>query len=297
MASGVIGVLLALGMAVCWAATGVALRGAPDRLDVFLVSGLRASFGLLAIIPLVLLSGSLRDYRTLTTSQVLYLEGSVVAGGLLGDICYLLSLRLLGMSRCFPIINSYPLFTVLFSILFLHERVELALVGGGLLVIAGVYLIARPAKGIEGQADRSAAPGQMIKGVLLALSTSVLYGAEAILVSLGVGHVNGIVANSIRIPVIAVVALFIAARRSAFGELRLDHGLGSIALAGVLGWALAGSLWVAAIQHIGASKASIIGSTAPLLAVPLSMIFLGERPTRLTLAGTLLTVVGVIVVV
>lgn len=73
--------------------------------------------------------------------------------------------------------------------------------------------------------------------------------------------------------------------------------LGLLALNGLLGWALAGSLWVSSIQLIGPSKASIIGSTAPLFAVPLGMIFLKERPSRYTLTGTLLTMAGVILVV
>ena len=136
-----IGGLLALAMALCWAGTGVALRRVPARLDVFLVSGLRASFGLLAILPLVLLSGDWGDYRSLTASQIRYLIGSVIAGGVLGDIAYLISLRLLGLSRCFPIVNSYPLFTVLFSLLFLGEQIDLAVLAGTMVTVLGVVLV------------------------------------------------------------------------------------------------------------------------------------------------------------
>lgn len=39
----------------------------------------------------------------------------------------------------------------------------------------------------------------------------------------------------------------------------------------------------------------ILNSTSPLMVVPLSMYFLGERPTRLIGAGTALCVLGTLV--
>ena len=68
-------------------------------------------------------------------------------------------------------------------------------------------------------------------------------------------------------------------------------------LAGVLGWGLAGSFYALSIQYAGPAKAAIIGASAPLFAVPLSWLFLGERPTRYTVVGTALTIAGVLLVV
>lgn len=84
-----------------------------------------------------------------------------------------------------------------------------------------------------------------------------------------------------------------------FGAIRLvDRGmLRCLLLAGLLGWGISGSLYVTAVQLAGPSKTAIVGCTAPLFAVPLSMIFLKERPSRYVALGTALSVLGVVLVI
>jgi drug/metabolite transporter (DMT)-like permease len=69
-----------------------------------------------------------------------------------------------------------------------------------------------------------------------------------------------------------------------------------LCLAGLLGWGVGGTLYTLAIQLTGPSMTAIISSTAPLFAVPLSYIFLKERPTRHTLIGTVISVIGIALV-
>jgi len=297
-ASPTLGIAYAFGMAVSWAVMGIVLRRIPSRLGVFLVNGLRALFGLLAVVLLVVATGRCGAFRLLSCADVLYLVGSILAGGVLGDVLYLSSLRLLGMPRCFPIINSYPLFTVILSVVLLGEQVSGAMIGGMLLVFAGIYLVARP-RGTAGGGEAALPRRELIRGILMALAAAALYGIEGILVSLGVGGVDGIVANSVRVPVVVVLSLLLALRRGGWRQVQgLDRRtVGLLILGGALGWAVAGSFWVAAVRLAGPSKAAIIGSTAPLFAVPLSVVLLGEKPTRWTLGGTALTVVGIMLVV
>jgi DME family drug/metabolite transporter len=294
-----LGIVFALGMALCWASMGIVLRSLPARLDAFVVTGLRATFGMVAIALLVVATGGVAQYRLLTTTKVLYLVGSILAGGVVGDTLYLQSLRLLGMQRSFPIINSFPLFTVLCSALLLGERISLVTMSGMLLVFAGIYLVARSKESSGGGASGGASSRDVTRGVLMAVGTAALYGIEGVLVSLGAQDVSSIVANSVRVPVVAVVASLIAAGRGQWSQVScLDRRtVLLLVLAGSVGWALAGSLWVAAIRFAGPSRAAIVGSTAPLFGVPLSMLFLREKPTRYTLAGTVLTVAGIILVV
>lgn len=80
-----LGITYALIQSVCWAATTIALRKLSTRLDAFCVSGVRAAFGLLIVLPLVLFGGHLADYATLAPLTILYLASSVAVGGVLGD--------------------------------------------------------------------------------------------------------------------------------------------------------------------------------------------------------------------
>jgi S-adenosylmethionine uptake transporter len=52
-------------------------------------------------------------------------------------------------------------------------------------------------------------------------------------------------------------------------------------------------LFVTAIKWADVAVAAVLSSTAPLFALPLGLIFLGERISRGALLGTALAVVGV----
>lgn len=289
------GIVLALIQALVWSTTTLFLRTLSTRLDPFLVNGLRAAVGLLIIVPLVFITGSLADYQQLTALNLLFLTASVILGGVVGDALYISSLKSLGVSRAFPITNSYPVFTVVFSVLLLGEHITAFTLAGMALVLLGVYLVARPRGRVQTAPLDILPPQQLIRGVSLALITSILWGLSSTLVALGLQGANSFVANSVRVPVVVLLSLAIAAQRGQLPTVRcIDRMmLRCLLVCGLLGWGVSSSLYVAAIQLAGASRTAIVGCTAPLFAVPLSMIFLKERPGRYVALGTMLTVLGV----
>ena len=286
-------------MALCWAANSIAIRSLPTRLNPFAVGAARAAIGMVLLFLVVLLGGRFTQYRLLTSTQLGYLVASILAGGVIGDVLNISSLRALGVSRAFPLINSYPLMTVLASVALLGERLEWSAIVGALLALGGVYLVVRrPAPRAREGLRTPPASGDGL-GALMALATAVCYAAEGTLVSLGAGGVSPLVANSVRAPVVACVSSALAASTGAASQLRgfQWRTVGLLALSALLGWVLAGSLWITSIQLIGPGRAAIVGSTSPLFAVPFSMLFLGERPGRGVLAGTVLTALGIVLVV
>jgi drug/metabolite transporter (DMT)-like permease len=56
-------------------------------------------------------------------------------------------------------------------------------------------------------------------------------------------------------------------------------------------------LFVLAVQRAGAAKTAVLSSTAPLFALPLAALLLGERLTGRVILGTLLSIAGVWLVV
>ncbi len=295
-----VGTLLAIAQAIVWSSATMFLRRLSTRLDPFLVNGLRGSVGLMVIIPLVFITGGRADYALVTPLRLLYLAGSITIGGVFGDAIYIMSLKKLGVSRAFPITNSYPLFTVIFSYFLLGEPVGVLMIAGMALVMLGVYLVARP----RGQVQTTATvaplpPRQVWQGALMALGAALAWGFSSTLLGLGLRGINSIVANSVRVPFVIILSLLIGAARGGFRDLRqFDRTvLLSLLGAGVLGWGIGGSLYVTSVQLAGASRASIVGATAPLFAVPLSWALLKERPTRYTLLGTVISVAGIVLVV
>ena len=52
-------------------------------------------------------------------------------------------------------------------------------------------------------------------------------------------------------------------------------------------------VWTLTVEYAGAARAALLNTAAPLIGVPLSVIFLHERVTPKVIVGTLLAVFGV----
>jgi drug/metabolite transporter (DMT)-like permease len=268
------------------------------RLDAFVVNGLRAVFGLLILIPLTLLTGGAADVPLLTLSRLAYLAGAVFMGGVLGDALYVFSLKALGVGRAFPIANSFPLYTIVLSTLLLDTEITWPMILGGGLVLFGVYLVARPRRTVL----RSETPldsAQLATGVVMAFGAALLWAGTSVAMAVGLrDSINAPLATAARVPVMVLACFAASASRGTLVQVRkVDrHTWLLLALSGFVGWGLAATLYSAAIQRLGPSLTAIIGATSPIFAVPMSLVFLGERPTRHTLLGTVISVVGIALV-
>lgn len=293
-----LGSLMAIGMALCLATNSVIMRSLPNDVDVFLISSTRAAWGTVFLVLIVAATGQFSAYRTLTSSQILVMVASILIGGVLGDALNLSSLRILGVSRAFPILNSYPLMTMLGGVLLLGETFQWLSLMGAVMTFLGIGLISRRADATDREEQPDSVPA-FGRGVVMALGTAICYACESLLVARGSAGASAIVAHSIRAPVVVAVSGAIAAGRGSLGQARhLDRRTTCLlVVGGLLGWVFAGTMWVRATQLIGPGRTAIIGSSAPLFALPLSIVFLRERPDRRAILGTLLTVIGVSLVV
>jgi drug/metabolite transporter (DMT)-like permease len=126
--------------------------------------------------------------------------------------------------------------------------------------------------------------------VVLACTSAVLFGAATVAIRLGLRRspdpvFGSLVTGSVALGV-ALVAALVFAREVDLGD------VWPFALAGILAPGLSQVLFVAAVGAAGASRVSVVVGTAPLVAVLIAIVFLGE-PVRVALvAGALLIVVG-----
>lgn len=204
---------------------------------------------------------------------------------------------LAGVSWAMPVSSINPLWAVLLAALLIGEPLSWSLFLGALLVVAGIILVSRSTGGATN--GQEIEPGARRLGLLMALAASILWAIGQVALKPGTDGVHSVVANSVRQPLGALLLLLPALRRGRWRELRtLDRrSWGIIILASLLGTGFGTLLFIIAIQMAGAGRTAILASTSPLMAVPFSMMWLRERPTRLTLAGTLLTTMGIVLVV
>ncbi|HSJ56085.1 MAG TPA: DMT family transporter [Anaerolineae bacterium] len=291
------GELLAILSALLWAMSSVLLTIGARRLHVLPLNLVRCVVSTAFFWLLLPFYGGLAAVAAIPPSAWLWLAASVLALLIIGDTLYFRSMDLAGVSWAMPASNIHPLWVVLLAGFFLDEPIGWPLIAGALLVIGGVVLLGRTQGGAE--AGRPPDPAGRRRGLILALTVSAVWALGQVALKVGAGEIHSVVINSIRQPLGMAGLLALNVARGHWSDLRQLDGRSwvVILLASLVGTGVGTLLWVTALQTAGAARTSVITSAAPLLAIPFSMLWLAERPSRWTVAGTLLTAAGVALVV
>ena len=292
------GELAAIGCAVLWAASIIAMRSQTARIPVFALNATRATFAAMVFWIILAAVGRLGEIVTVPATAMFFLTGSVLIGMAAGDSLNIKSMHAIGVSRSLPISSSYPLLTAVLAVFFLGEPLSFKVIAGIILVTLGIYLVAIPRIGRVREtlvtSDSLSVSKVTRMGVISALLASVCWAMSTVLVRPALDVVDPSVANAVRLPFACVVLWGLSAsmeRKTALVGFN-RRTLLILAFGGTLS-AISGSLWLYSVLHAGAAKSATLSSTAPIFAVPLSMIFLGERPNRQVILGTVVSVIGI----
>ena len=293
------GELSALGSAVLWACSTIAMRAESGRVPALVLNSLRSGFASVAVWLFLIVAGEAYLLSQVPLSALGSLLSSVLIGMAVGDSLNIRAMHAIGVARAMPISSTYPLVTALLAVFFLGEPMTPRLALGILVVVGGVALVAFP-RGVRPVARpaEDVKPASTRVGIAMSLTAAVCWALSAILVKPALGQVEPLIANGIRLPVacLVLIGLSLGTRRQTnpFAVKRR-----SLLVLGVTGCfsALSGGLWLFGVQLAGAAKASTLSSTAPVFAAPLAALILGERLTLQVGLGILLTIVGVWLVI
>jgi DME family drug/metabolite transporter len=283
----------ALVCAFFWALSSTMLKSQTHKGHITSLIALRTLPPMLAYWGLLVFTGQIRTLDQVPLRTWVCLSGSSVIGMVVGDLLYLQSMKLIGLSRAMPLSTTYIFFTILLAWALLDEGLTWFILGGAVLIAGGAYLLAFPRavpQDVPSQATRRA----NTTGVLLALAAAVCWASSSVLLRIGVEGVPVIIANTIRLSVLVLVLLpvsFWVGNTRQVGQ----YGARSLAilfLSGLIGMGIGTFAFVSAVQLAGAARSSIISAASPLFAVPMSLL-LKERPSSRTWVGTALTVAGV----
>jgi drug/metabolite transporter (DMT)-like permease len=110
------------------------------------------------------------------------------------------------------------------------------------------------------------------------------------------GEVDPVTAQAMRLPIAGVLLFATPWARGAVGQLRASKPttVWRIAVLSVL-TAFSSVMYVASLKYAGVTVATVLSSTAPLFAIPLGLICLGERLSAGPVLGTVVTVAGIAV--
>ncbi len=290
------GELVALLSALLWAVASVLLTIGAKRIHVVPLNLIRCVVSTAFFWALLPFYGGLDALAAIPSSAWIWLVVSVLGLLVVGDSLYFRSMDLAGVSWAMPIANVNPLWAVLLASVFVGEPLTWALLLGALLVIGGVVLVSRSTRTADSTSP--ADPHARRTGLLLALLVSVLWATGQVALKPATAGIHSVVANSVRQPMGMLMLLGLSLFQGRWRQLRmLDRKSWTvIILASLVGTGVGSLLFILAIQTAGAGRTAVLTSTAPLLAMPFSVLWLHERPTRWTLVGTLLTSAGIALV-
>ncbi|MCC6236421.1 MAG: DMT family transporter [Dehalococcoidia bacterium] len=290
----------ALASALCWAATSVGMARLSLRYGGAVLSGLRFLIASPIVIALMLVTGGAQQLAEASPWTIAVIAFSACVGYGIGDTLYVQALPRVGLQRMAP--TTTALFVALSAsggVLLLNEPGGWSLVVGGVLVVAGTYvIIAARAEAVPDPEAPSRMGTAKTVGVLLLVAGA--WAAATLLLAGGRGDLGAFAVSAVRIPAggltIALVATA-ASRGAVLRRLPTTADLPVVLALGVGGTAIGSVLYIYAVAEAGAARAVILNSTSPLMVVPLSMYFLRERPTLLVGAGTLLCLLGTLTVI
>jgi drug/metabolite transporter (DMT)-like permease len=285
-----LGALCSLASALTWAVVSLIVRRLAGTLNSASINALRTLGAGALLMTWVLATGGIDDLRGIGLATFILLGLSIVVSGSIGDTVFFESARFLGLARAMTASMTYPMLSAGLAAVFLAEPITPALIAGSLLTLGGLVLIvgARPS-----EPDR---PGHLWMGLLASQGASIAWAVGVIMLKVPLATLDATTAQAVRLPLAAFVLFATPWVWGSMGTVR-EGGLPLAGLLVLLAALTAGSslLFVVGVKHAGVGVSTVLSSTAPMFAIPLGTMFLGERITGTAALGTLITVVGVAV--
>lgn len=293
----VMGVFSALLAMLSFGLTNVLYKRMSDDIHVMDIMFTRMWVSLpVAYIFAVIASGSITF--TIPAAALFPLIVSMVIGIVIGDGMYFYSQERIGVARAFPIAMSYPLLVYFLAAVFLNEPVIPQRVIGAFFVVFGVIMIARAEQDETKKYKNRWSDDDLRKGLILAFLVLICWALSDVIFQFGLAGVEPAEANFYRTLAasLILVPVFLFSLR---GERTLPSRRTTMfALAtGVVGLGLSLVAYSFAIKLVGATVTSLIVASAPMFTAPLSAIYLDEDVNQRVALGTILTIIGVLMVV
>jgi drug/metabolite transporter (DMT)-like permease len=223
-----------------------------------------------------------RSEAALRRSDLGWLLGSVISGGIVGPVLLLLGLSRTTAQVSALLANTETVFTVLLAISFFGDFLLRREIVASVLILGGATLVAWAGARREGHTSWG--------GPVLLLAAGLSWGLDnnfsqriSAKDPLQIAAIKGLVAGLANL---ALAVVFEGIPRLSPGVLSSAFGLGLVS------YGLSIVCFLTALRHLGTARTSALFATAPLFAMALSWALLKEVPGPWTGLGALLMIPG-----
>lgn len=283
------GILGGLGSAMCWACISILARSLSDTFGPASINALRSTVGGLLVLLVAAASGYWWEIVEMPLWVVLTLWISITIGLAVGDTVFFQGMNTLGVTRAHTLSMAHPLLTTVVGIGLLGESVTVPRASGILLVLAGISLIVT-GKG-EGPTEIA---GVRRRGVRLVLFAAGTWTLSTVLLKGPLQIVSAMAAAAVRSPVGGAILWLTPWTRGALHTVATSRPQDMRRLMGIcLLSAVSALFFTTGIKYGGVAVGTVLSNTSPLFTIPLEILVLGRHPSRQTIVGAVVAVVGI----
>ena len=280
--------LCALGSALVWALISFLARTLDHVMGSVAINAVRTTAAAVLLLGWVVVTDGLGALNAITATTIALLAVSIFLAIVVGDNLFFEASRAIGMARSMTISTVYPLVSTILAAVLLGEALTTAVVVGSLVTLGGVVLI------VSARTPDAKPEPHWWYGVGAAGLAALAWAVSPLLMKAPLQEIDPTTAQAVRLPIASALLWATPWARGAFGRLRAGGRPAWVSMTALsVLTAFSAVLYMAAIKYAGVAVATVASATAPMFAIPIGYVFLGERQTVVAIAGMLLTVTGV----
>ncbi|TET04229.1 MAG: EamA family transporter [Promethearchaeota archaeon] len=315
------GELIAIFAVLTFVVSNVIFRKTEQHASPVFINFFRTAIGTLTFILVAVILGIFTDIFLLPWNLWIITFLSFLFGQVIGDTAYFKAQKELGTTLTLAISMTFPLFTVILSLIFLNSTFNYKIILSIVLIGSGIIVIGKSKLSAENKNSQvleihpqELSSNAYIKPIVYALIASLGWAIGLVIIDFVTNEIdqilitNGnssIISNVIRFPFALLILLLMVWRENRFGNgnqnsysYRKPSKTWFILLvASIIGTSLGAYLYTEAAHTAGAIVMSLIASASPLFSLPLTYWLNKERISKYGFLGVLVTILGVVVVI
>lgn len=239
------------------------------------------------IFCLILFVKDRKGFR-ISAKDILLFAGLGFGSVLFFTVCYFYAITLMSLSTAAILLYTSPIWIMLMSILFFHEKMNKRKIIALLLAFSGCVFVS----GISGE-------GITVIGLLAGLGSGIGYGLYSILGTVALKKYSPYTVTAYTFLLAAMGALLICDLPDMIAGFRASSGIASLMILCISTALITAVIpflaYTLGLQNIEASKAGILATVEPMVATLFGIFVFSEKLTVLSGLGILMILAAVIV--
>jgi len=314
------GELLAILAVLTFVVSNVLFRKTEQNATPVFINFFRTAIGTLTFIVLAFVLGIFTYIFLLPWDLWILTFLSFLFGQVIGDTAYFKAQKEIGTTLALAISMTFPLFTIILSLIFLNRAFDFKIILSIVLIGSGIIVIGKSKTNSENKnSENSEIQSQKLKSytlfkpIIYALIASLGWAIGLVIIDyvtnlidqiLTTGGISSIISNVIRFPFALVILFSMVWRENRFGDSKqIEYSFKKpsqtwliLLIASIIGTSIGAYLYTEAAHTAGAVVMSLLASASPLFSLPLTYWLNKERITKFGFLGVLCTILGVMVV-